>query len=238
MNQPTSFKKIQKCHTFSTNGLKPHVDLMPPWFRDQIGEVEKRYEFLKDLYYEKERHDIDMEDARKTHMMWEEESEDMIKSVYYTLKAKNDENLLNFYFEKNSPSKLNNSSMKVEFLGRILEVSEHHKREELDDFIDSLTDLHDRGRELLKLKTNTTIRKKSKGRLLSDARKSWYSQYRRVKTAMKAYFHESSIDYRDFFLDTRPRKIQPDDEYVVTEAVTTNSKMPNKEMDSQNDTEK
>ncbi len=208
MNFNGNFKTIQDFHTFTTNALKPHYESMPQWFKVQVDTIHERYDELKTIHYEHERNKTDKKGAKKNMEEWSCAADALIRKIYYTLKGDGNREVLNAYFEKTSPSKIKKLSERIGCVNRLIEISQHEKRDELEEFMDRLRDIQLNAGELMSMKSKTKMIKKASTKTAKGSRDSWFMQYKKLKASMKAFFYDTEIDYREFFLEAHPTKRQ------------------------------
>lgn len=187
MNFNGNFKTIQDFHTFTTNALKPHYESMPQWFKVQVDTIHERYDELKTIHYEHERNKTDKKGAKKNMEEWSCAADALIRKIYYTLKGDGNREVLNAYFEKTSPSKIKKLSERIGCVNRLIEISQHEKRDELEEFMDRLRDIQLNAGELMSMKSKTKMIKKASTKTAKGSRDSWFMQYKKLKASMKAF---------------------------------------------------
>ncbi len=206
MKPPTTHRNIHEYHSFSTNAIRPYYDMMPHWIREQVDLTHQRYQIFKKIYYENERNDIDKNRNRQSLEEWSSDSKKLIRRIYYDLKTSVDRNILCCYFEKKTPSTIKKERDRLAVINRLLEVSYHVDRNEIEIYMEKLRNIRRRGSEILNARSDHKLARKNSSQKLIKAKKHWLSQYTKMKLAIKAYFYETEVDYHDLFLDFSKKK--------------------------------
>ncbi len=189
---------IKDSYSFFMDKVKPYYASYPSYIQCKIDELKIRYDKLASVVKNIESKVVNVKSSVSDKKIWAVDVNTEVEKIYSIISVRYSAEDKKKIFKCYIPGRTSNVSILVKLMERIKDYSLEDKYSDITNFKPVLDSLISRGREFLDIEeyeNNSSPKKK-----VVIARRSWESQFKKVKYVMKAeYYENKDLDWKYFF---------------------------------------